>query len=56
MQEGLLRYLIIQFLALSTIVFVAGVYATKTTQIIDREIGLGDALGGMIILAFVTNL
>lgn len=48
--------LILEFLFLSAIVCISGVYVTKTTIKISKEIGLGDVLGGLIILAIVTNL
>lgn len=48
--------LIIKFCVLSSVVWIAGVYVTKTTIKLSKEIGMGEVLGGLIILAIVTNL
>lgn len=43
--------------SLSTVaIWVAGTYLSLTTDAIDSHFGLGEALGGMIFLSFVTNL
>ena len=51
-----LSSLIIIFLISSVAVWVAGIQLTKTTDIIDSRFNLGEALGGVILLAIVTNL
>lgn len=52
----MLMSLILKFIFFSAVVCISGVYLTKTTVRLSREIGLGDVLGGLIILAVVTNL
>lgn len=37
-------------------IWIAGIQLSKTTDILSKRFGLGEALGGMIILAIVTNL
>src|SRR5204863_953824 len=44
------------FAAAGAIVWVAGVYVSKTTDVLSSRFGLGEALGGAILLAVVTNL
>jgi cation:H+ antiporter len=44
------------FAAAGAIVWVAGVYVSKTTDVLSSPFGLGEALGGAILLAVVTNL
>lgn len=48
--------LVLEFIILSAIVCLSGVFVTKSTIKLSKEIGLGDVLGGLIILAIVTNL
>ncbi len=38
------------------VVWIAGIYVTKTTIKLSKEIGMGEVLGGLIILALITNL
>src|SRR2546421_10474488 len=38
------------------VVWIAGVYVSKTTDVLSARFKLGDALGGAILLAIVTNL
>ena len=47
---------ILLFIFLALVIWVAGIYVTKTTDKIAREIGMGQAVAGIIILAIVTNL
>ena len=49
-------FLVLQFIILSAIVCISGIYVTKSTVKLSKEIGLGDVLGGLIVLAIVTNL
>jgi cation:H+ antiporter len=44
------------FLTAGAIVWVAGVYVSKTTDLLSSRFKLGEALGGAILLAIVTNL
>jgi cation:H+ antiporter len=44
------------FAAAAAIVWVAGIYVSKTTDVLSGRFGLGEALGGAILLAIVTNL
>jgi cation:H+ antiporter len=48
--------LVLVFLAAAAIVWVAGIRLSNTTDILSERFGLGEALGGLIILAMVTNL
>jgi cation:H+ antiporter len=44
------------FLAAGAVVWIAGVYVSKTTDVLSSRFKLGEALGGAILLAVVTNL
>ena len=44
------------FAAAGVVVWIAGVYVSKTTDVLSSRFGLGEALGGAILLAIVTNL
>src|SRR3954468_25003374 len=44
------------FLAAGAVVWIAGIYVSKTTDVLSSRFGLGEALGGAILLAIVTNL
>ena len=44
------------FAAAGAVVWVAGTYVSKTTDVLSSRFGLGEALGGAILLAIVTNL
>ncbi|HEY8834018.1 MAG TPA: hypothetical protein VIM09_00420 [Chthoniobacterales bacterium] len=44
------------FAAAAAVVWIAGVYVSKTTDVLSSRFGLGEALGGAILLAIVTNL
>jgi cation:H+ antiporter len=44
------------FLASVALVWVAGIQLSNTTDEIDSHFGLGEALGGLVILAVATNL
>src|SRR5438270_4298011 len=43
-------------IAAAAAVWVAGIQLSNTTDAIDDRFGLGQALGGLVVLAFVTNL
>ncbi|MDQ6814783.1 MAG: sodium:calcium antiporter [Bacteroidota bacterium] len=44
------------FLTAAAAIWIAGIQLSNTTDILSNRFGLGEALGGMIILAIVTNL
>lgn len=48
--------LIAIFVISASIVWIAGVKVTQVTDVIDCRFKLGEAFGGLILLAFVTNL
>lgn len=51
-----LHFLIPIFIVAAIAVWFAGVRLTQTTDAIDSRFGIGQALGGMILLAITTNL
>ena len=44
------------FAAAAAVVWVAGIYVSKTSDVLSSRFGLGEALGGALLLAIVTNL
>jgi cation:H+ antiporter len=44
------------FAGCAGVIWVAGVALSKSTDALDTRLGLGSALGGLILLAFATNL
>lgn len=48
--------LIVIFVAGATIIWFAGIQLSKTTDVLDKRLHLGSALGGLIVLAVATNL
>lgn len=48
--------LLIIFVVSAIVIWVAGVQVSKTTDALSKHFKLGEALGGMILLAIVTNL
>jgi cation:H+ antiporter len=44
------------FAVAAAAVWVAGVFVSNTTDVLSKRFGLGEALGGAIVLAVVTNL
>ncbi len=48
--------LLLIFAATASAVWIAGIRLSRATDVIARRLGLGEALGGLILLAFVTNL
>jgi cation:H+ antiporter len=44
------------FIASAFAIWFAGIQLSKTTDEIDSHFGLGDAIGGLVLLAFATNL
>lgn len=49
-------FLIFEFLFLSLVIWIAGIYLTKSTANISDKVGLSEVFGGMVILTIVTNL
>jgi cation:H+ antiporter len=48
--------LVLIFLVAAAAVWVAGKYLSDSTDVIDKRLGLGEAIGGVILLAIATNL
>lgn len=44
------------FVAAGVAIWVSGVHLSKATSFLSKRFGLGNAMGGMILLGFVTNL
>src|SRR5204863_5440708 len=44
------------FAMAAAVVWIAGIYVSKTTDVLSGRFGLGEALGGAVLLAIVTNL
>ena len=51
-----LPWLLLAFAAAGAAVWVAGIYLSNTTDVLASRFGLGQALGGLLLLAIVTNL
>ena len=49
-------WLLLIFLGAAAAVWVAGIYVSDTTDVLSQRLGLGEALGGMLLLSIVTNL
>jgi cation:H+ antiporter len=47
---------LVSFLGAGAVVWIAGIYLSDTTDILSYRLGIGEALGGAILLAIVTNL
>ena len=52
----MLALLVLGFAAAAAAVWVAGVHLARTTDVLSRRLGIGEALGGAILLAVATNL
>ena len=44
------------FLGCAAAIWIAGIYVSRKTDVLAEHFGLGEALGGLILLAIVTNL
>jgi cation:H+ antiporter len=44
------------FVVSASAIWIAGIFLSNTTDVLSTRLKLGEALGGMILLAFVTNL
>ena len=51
-----LPLLVLVFAAAAAAVWLAGIQLSETTDVLSSRLGLGEALGGLILLAFATNL
>jgi cation:H+ antiporter len=51
-----LPLLSLAFAVAAATVWIAGIHVSKTTDVLSSRFGLGEALGGLILLAIVTNL
>jgi cation:H+ antiporter len=51
-----LAVLLAIFLAAGAAVWAAGIKLSAATDVLDTRLGLGEAFGGLILLAIVTNL
>ena len=48
--------LLVVFLVAAGIIWVAGIWLSDATDVLADRLGLGEALGGLILLALATNL
>ncbi|MGH8401354.1 MAG: sodium:calcium antiporter, partial [Gammaproteobacteria bacterium] len=44
------------FVLSAAAIWIAGIFLSNTTDVLSTRLKLGEALGGLILLAFVTNL
>ena len=51
-----LPYVLVIFLAAAVAVWIAGIKLSNTTDVLSTRLGLGEALGGLILLSVATNL
>ena len=51
-----LLILVLLFCAAAAVVWVAGIRLSDTTDVLSTRLGLGEALGGLLLLAVATNL
>lgn len=51
-----LLVLVLIFVAAAVAVWIAGIQLSNTTDVMSSRFGLGQALGGLILLAIATNL
>ncbi len=56
MEHLALPFLLIIFAGAAAAVWIAGIYLSDATDVLSQRYGLGEALGGLILLAIVTNL
>lgn len=48
--------LVLVFVAAAVVVWFAGIQLSRSTDVLDTRLGLGEALGGAVLLAVATNL
>ncbi len=51
-----LPLLVIVFLGAAGAVWLAGIELSKTTDVLDHRLGIGEAIGGLVFLSIATNL
>ena len=51
-----LPFLLLIFAGAAVGVWIAGIHLSNSTDVLSTRWGLGEALGGLILLALVTNL
>lgn len=51
-----LIWLLLIFVVAAVAIWIAGIHLSNTTDVLVSRFGIGEAMGGMIILALVTNL
>jgi cation:H+ antiporter len=51
-----LPVLLLIFIVSAVVIWFAGIKLSETADILSTHFGLGEALGGLILLAIVTNL
>ena len=51
-----LALLVLIFLGAAGAVWIAGIHLSNTTDVLDHRLGLGEAMGGLVILSLATNL
>lgn len=56
MFEHLGNLLLLIFIGAAAMVWVAGIWLTRTTDVIDKKLGWSEVLGGLVVLAVITNL
>jgi len=55
-QKMSVALLVIAFVASAVVIWFAGTQLSNATDALDARLGLGSALGGLVLLAFATNL
>jgi cation:H+ antiporter len=48
--------LVLIFLGAAGAVWIAGIHLSNTTDVLDHRLGIGEAIGGLVILSLATNL
>jgi cation:H+ antiporter len=51
-----LALLVLVFLGAAGAVWIAGIHLSNTTDVLDHRLGVGEAIGGLVILSLATNL
>ena len=49
-------FLVLIFAGCAAVIWIAGIYLSNTTDVLDDRLHLGSALGGVVLLAIATNL
>lgn len=51
-----LPILLLIFVGAAAAIWIAGIQLSNTTDVLSSRLGLGEALGGLLLLAIATNL